>query len=82
MAQLIVRKVEEALVRKLKMRARKRGVSAEEEHRRILRESLLRPGKEKPSLAEYLLSGEDTALPDVELEISRSRRIETRDTGL
>jgi plasmid stability protein len=41
MPQLIVRNVEERLVRKLKERAGRHGVSMEEEHRRILRESLL-----------------------------------------
>ena len=34
MAQLIVRKIEEKVVRKLKERAAKYGVSMEEEHRR------------------------------------------------
>lgn len=41
-AQLIVRDLEEAVVRALKVRAAKRGVSAEAEHRAILREVLLR----------------------------------------
>lgn len=60
MAQLLVRQIEEKLVRKLKQRAGEHGVSMEEEHRRILREALLgSPGK-RPSLKEYLL-----AMPDV-----------------
>ncbi len=41
MAQLLVRNLEEAVVRKLKQKAAKDGVSMEEEHRRILRNSLL-----------------------------------------
>lgn len=55
MAQLIVRNIEEKLVRKLRMLAAADGVSMEEEHRRILREALLthaRPGK---SFSDYLL---------------------------
>jgi plasmid stability protein len=63
MPQLLVRKVEEKLVRKLKEQAGQHGVSMEEEHRRILREALVGPSKKKPSFKEYLLSmpnvGED-----------------------
>lgn len=40
MAQLIVRNIEEELVRKLKVRAAQNGQSAEEEHRQILRRAL------------------------------------------
>jgi plasmid stability protein len=39
-AQLIVRNVDDALVRALKERAAKKGRSAEAEHREILRQSL------------------------------------------
>ena len=42
MAQLIVRELEDSVVRALKLRAAKKGVSAEAEHRAILREALLR----------------------------------------
>ncbi len=63
MPQLLVRQVEEKLVRKLKQQAGLHGVSMEEEHRRVLREALLGPSKKKPSFKEYLLSmpnvGED-----------------------
>lgn len=41
MAQLIVRQIEEKVVRRLKERAGAHGVSMEEEHRQILREALL-----------------------------------------
>ena len=41
MASLIVRKVEDKLVRKLKERAAEYGISMEEAHRRILRETLM-----------------------------------------
>ncbi len=40
MAQLVVRRVDPALVRALKLRAAQRGRSAEAEHREILRQSL------------------------------------------
>ncbi len=62
MAQLIVRQLEDALVRALRARAALHGRSAEEEHRRILREVLVdRPAKR--SLKDLLLGmpavGED-----------------------
>jgi plasmid stability protein len=40
MAQLIVRNLEEEVVKALKMRAAQKGRSAEEEHREILRQAL------------------------------------------
>lgn len=58
MAQLIVRNLDEALVRELKVRAARHGRSAEEEHREILRR-VLRPGAGIP-LKQMLLS-----MPDV-----------------
>jgi plasmid stability protein len=58
MAQLIVRELEESVVRALKLRAAKKGVSAEAEHRAILREVLLR--RSSRSFKEALL-----AMPDV-----------------
>jgi plasmid stability protein len=60
MPQLIVRQIEEKVVKKLKQQAGARGVSMEEEHRRILREALLGPSRKKPSFKEYLLR-----MPDV-----------------
>jgi len=60
MPQLIVRQIEEKVVRKLKQQAGQHGVSMEEEHRRILREALLGPPNRKPSFKEYLLQ-----MPDV-----------------
>lgn len=41
MAQLIVRNVEDAVVRALKVRAARKGHSAEAEHRELLRQALL-----------------------------------------
>ncbi|MGO8675219.1 MAG: FitA-like ribbon-helix-helix domain-containing protein [Limisphaerales bacterium] len=60
MPQLIVRQIEEKVVRKLKERAGRDGVSMEEEHRRILRDALMGPPKKKRSFKEFLL-----AMPDV-----------------
>lgn len=62
MTQLIVRNLEEEVVRELKLRAARHGRSAEAEHREILRQALLRTGGK--SLKEHLLAmppvGEDT----------------------
>jgi plasmid stability protein len=59
MATLVVRNVDAAIVKALKARAGKRGVSAEAEHREILREALV--GKrQKQTFVEFLLS-----MPDV-----------------
>lgn len=52
MAQLMVRNLEEALVRALKKRAAKHNRSAEQEHREILKTALL--GPKRRSLAEVL----------------------------
>jgi plasmid stability protein len=60
MPQLIVRQIEEKVVKRLKQQAGAHGVSMEEEHRRILREALLGPSRRKPSFKEYLLQ-----MPDV-----------------
>jgi len=59
MAQLLVRQVEDKVVRKLKELAGQHGVSMEEQHRRILREALLGGSKQKPSFKEFLLSMPD-----------------------
>ncbi len=54
MAQLIVRDLEEELVRKLRVRAARHGKSAEAEHREILREAL-RPRTAGRTLKQRLL---------------------------
>jgi plasmid stability protein len=54
MPQLIVRRIEEKVVRKLKSRAGLHGVSTEEEHRRILRDALLGKTGKRPSFKDYL----------------------------
>jgi antitoxin FitA len=56
MPQLIVRQVEEKVVKKLKARAGLHGVSMEEEHRRILRVALLGKATNRPSFKEFLLT--------------------------
>ena len=81
MPQLLVRDIAPSLVQKLKRRASEHGVSAEEEHRRILKAALIRPGRSKPSLIEFLLSPGAAVHPKVELDTSRSRAAESRDTG-
>lgn len=60
MPQLIVRQIEEKVVKKLKQQAGAHGVSMEEEHRRILRESLLGKSGRRKSFKEALL-----AMPNV-----------------
>ena len=64
MSQLVVRNLDEGLVRKLKRRAAEQGVSAEEEHRRILQKALSEPDDDFPDLKLLLLGmpevGEDS----------------------
>jgi plasmid stability protein len=55
MGQLIVRNVEDKLVRALKVRAAAHGRSAEAEHREILREALA-PARSSRTLKDALLS--------------------------
>jgi plasmid stability protein len=80
MAQLLVRNLDEVLVRKLKRRALAHGVSAEEEHRRILKESLSRAEVKRPSLVEFLMNeGEawpDDFLPERSKDTGAHRRVE------
>lgn len=66
MPDLIVRGVDEALVKALKERAGAHGRSAEAEHRRILAEALARPRKR--TLAEVLAS-----IPDVGTDVDFER---------
>jgi antitoxin FitA len=76
MNQLIVRNLEEEVVRELKMRAARHGRSAEAEHREILREVLL-PAKARRSLKDLLLAmpmgGEDA---DFERSADHGRDVE------
>ena len=52
MANLIVRNVDEDIIKALKTRAGRRGTSAEAEHRRILAQALCKP--KKKSFAQVL----------------------------
>jgi plasmid stability protein len=70
MPQLIVRRIEEKIVRKLKQRAGRRGVSMEEEHRRILRQALRSRGRRRLSFKDYLRRMPDAG-PDALFEHSR-----------
>ena len=81
MAQLLVRDIEETLVRLLKQRAEARGVSAEEEHRCILREALSGSPEAKPTLIEFLLSPAGSTAPETNLDLNRNRETELRDLG-
>jgi plasmid stability protein len=60
MAQLIVRNIDDRIAQQLKLRAAASGVSAEEEHRRILRAAL---ATKRAQFKEFLLAiprvGED-----------------------
>ena len=60
MPELIVRHIEEKVVKKLKEQAGIHGVSMEEEHRRILRQALIGKATKRPSFKEALL-----AMPNV-----------------
>jgi plasmid stability protein len=77
MTQLLVRNLEPTVIKRLKERARLHGVAVEEEHRRILREVCLAP-IQKVSLIDFLRNPENTASPTVELNLERSREIESR----
>ena len=72
MAQLLVRKLEDEVVRLLRIRAAEHGRSAEAEHREILRRALLATGRQK-SLKDHLLS-----MPNVGDDADFAR---TRDLG-
>lgn len=79
MPQLLVRDIPLTLVQKLKRRAAQHGVSAEEEHRRILRDALATKRGDDPTLIEFLLDSEVS--PEVAIPLERSRDEESRDIG-
>jgi plasmid stability protein len=70
MAQLIVRNIDESVVRALKLRAAQKGRSAEAEHRELLRTALL--GHPTKSFKEVLRSMPPVGT-DADFERSRSR---------
>lgn len=55
MANLVVRNIHQEVVKELKARAGKHGVSAEAEHRRILETALLQPKKKSFTAALELM---------------------------
>ncbi len=69
MANLVVRNVEDDVALALKQQAAEHGISAEAEHRRILREVLLKPPRR--SFTEVLLSMPDVG-EDSDFERARS----------
>ena len=77
MTQLLVRNLEPTVIKRLKERARLHGVAVEEEHRRILREVCLAQ-MQKVSLINFLRNPENAVSPSVELNLKRSRQIESR----
>ena len=72
MAQLIVRKLDNELIKRLKLRAAKHGRSVEAEHRAILQSVVM---DETPvNFKDWLL-----ALPDLDIELSIER--DNKDKG-
>jgi antitoxin FitA len=73
MANLIVRNIDETIVKALKKRASNHGISAEAEHRKILEQALLQP--QRKSLADVL-----SKLPNVgnDSDFERSQDDTTR----
>jgi plasmid stability protein len=85
MAQLIVRRLEKEVVQKLREQAAKYGISMEEQHRRLLRETLLAKPKKKAkvkpkmSFLDYLSTMPNVG-KDSDFRIPRKGRI--RDVDL
>ena len=75
MAQLLVRNLDEGLVKRLRIRAAEHGLSAEEEHRRILISALTEGEGAKPNFKDHLL-GLSEAAPT--LTFDRPRGISKR----
>jgi plasmid stability protein len=71
MAQLIVRNLEESLVKELRLRAAKKGRSAEAEHRAILREAL--SGRKRTETIKQALLGIPAVGDDSDFERPRGR---------
>ena len=71
---MLVRNIDESIVKALKMRAAQHGVSAEAEHRKILEQALIKP--KKRTFAEAL-----SLIPDVgeDSDFERSQEQVVRD---
>lgn len=76
MGQLIVRNVDDALIRTLKMRAAEKGRSAEAEHREILRQALA-TDRQGRTLKDLLLQMPDIG-GDADFDRPRDRGRKTR----
>ncbi len=76
-AQLIVRNIEDEVVKALKICAAENGRSAEEEHRELLRSALLRTRKNQPDFKSLLAS-----IPTGDDEILERSRDTGRDVAL
>lgn len=75
MAQLIVRNLDEDIVTRLRQRAAKHRRSTEAEHREILRQALLPPGR-RVSLKEHLLAMPDAGTDqDFERQADKPRKV-------
>ena len=73
MSQLTVRDVPESLVKKLQRRAVEHGVSAEEEHRRILTAALSAPAPRKKRTLFDAFRELGKIAPDFDFEPKRTR---------
>jgi antitoxin FitA len=73
MAQLVVRNVDEAVVRALKRRAAREGRSAEAEHRELLRAALLGPPRQ--GFKAFLASMPEVRAVDIRRSRDRARRV-------
>ncbi len=89
MAQLLVRNIPESLVKALKLRAAEHGVSAEEEHRRILQNVIVEADKNANevkirSLLDIFGTGETDDADDwlFDRNDSRHKKPIRRDQGL
>lgn len=86
MAQLLVRNIPDTLVKALKLRAAEHGVSAEEEHRRILEEKLGKGANESIISNLLMISGTGEAGDDddwiFDRNDPRNARPPRRDQGL
>lgn len=80
MAQLLVRNLDDAIVRALKERATRNGRSAEAEHREILRRVLLDRDPSMPGLKEVLLEGPE--IPEESMAFFERREEYPRDIDL
>ncbi len=73
MPQLLVRNVPKIFLQKLKQRAAAHGVSAEEEHRRILREALSTKTKKERTLMDFITSCKSVSGGELPIERSTDR---------